>query len=103
MTLKGRITDLQPQEMSIGGNPKKIFNIVDHAGYYITCCAMKHNVDTQALQNFREVVLYYATGRSAIGTARGMVYLLRDAMIIPIGEKSLLSTAKTEPLEINLA
>ena len=61
---------------------------------------MKHNVDTKALEDFREVVLYYATGRSAIGTARGMVYLLRDAVIIPVGKKSLLPTGKTELLEI---
>ena len=100
LTLKGKIVDVQTLEMSSGGNPKRIFDLVDNSGVYLTCCAMKHNAESSALQNFQEVVLYYGTGRGPIGNLRGMVYLMKDAMIIPIGQPSLLSTGKTQQLTI---
>eukprot|EP00959_Pyramimonas_sp_CCMP1952_P299810 6270862-Pyramimonas_sp.AAC.1 len=61
---------------------------------------MKHNAASQALRNFQDVVVYYGTGRGAIGSSKGMLYLLKDAMIIPIGQPSLLGTARTEQLTI---
>ena len=76
------------------------FYIVDNAGVYSTCCAMKHNAESGALQNFQDVVVYYGTGRGPIGTSKGMLYLLKDAMVTPVGQPSLLSAAKTEQLSI---
>ena len=100
VTLKGVVVDLQPLETSQGGNPKRVFDLVDKYGTYVSCCAMKHNAESVALQNFPEVVLYYGTGRGPIGSSMGIVYLLKDAMLIPIGQPSLLSTRKTEHLTI---
>ena len=48
LSVKGRVVDLQSPEMSQAGNAKRIFDIVDNAGTYITCCAMKHNVESSA-------------------------------------------------------
>ena len=95
VTLRGVVVDAQPMDTSQGGNPKRVFDLVDKYGTYVSCCAMKHNAESAALQNLQEVVLYYGTGRGPIGNARGMVYLLKDAMIIPVGQSSLLSTGKT--------
>ena len=100
LTLKGKVVDLQPVEYSQVGNPKRVFDLVDNAGMYITCCAMRHNAESAALQNFQEVVVYYGTGRAPIGNARGMLYLLKDAMIIPVGQPTLLSASKTEQMVI---
>ena len=100
LSVKGKVVDLQSMEMSQGGNAKRVFDIVDNAGVYFTCCAMKHNASSSALQNFQEVVVYFGTGRGPIGNSKGMLYLLKDAMIIPIGQPSLLSAAKTEQLTI---
>ena len=61
---------------------------------------MKHNAYSSVLRNFQDVVLYYGTGRGPIGNLKGMLYLLKDAMIIPVGQPSLLSAAKTEQLTI---
>ncbi|CAK0842742.1 unnamed protein product [Prorocentrum cordatum] len=100
VTMKGVVGDLQPLETSQGGNSKRVFDLVDKYGTHARCCAIKHNAESAALQNFQEVVLHYGAGRGSIGNARGMVHLLKDAMIIPIGQPSALSTGKTEHLTI---
>ena len=100
LSVKGKVTDAQPLEMSQGGNPKRVFDLVDHSGVYFTCCAMEHNAESAAIHNFQEVVLYFGTGRKPIGTSKGMLYLLKDAVIISVGQPNLLSTAKTEELLI---
>ncbi|CAK0824248.1 unnamed protein product, partial [Prorocentrum cordatum] len=61
----------------LGGNAKRIFDIVDNSGLYFTCCAMKHNAESQALRNSQDVAVYYGTGRAAIGNSKGMLYLLK--------------------------
>ena len=61
---------------------------------------MKHNAESAALQNYQEVVIYYGTGRGPIGSSKGMFYLLKDAMIIPIGKPGLLNSPKAEELAI---
>ena len=94
------MTDVQALEMPQGGNAKRVFDLVDNSGVYFTCCAMEHNAESAAIQNFQEVVLYFGTGRKPIGTSKGMLYLLKDAMIISVGQPNLLSTAKTEGLLI---
>ncbi|CAK0848322.1 unnamed protein product, partial [Prorocentrum cordatum] len=99
-TVQVRFMDLQSLEMSQGGNAKRVFDIVDNGGLYFTCCAMKHNVESQALRNFQDVVVYYGTGRGAIGNSKGMLYLLKDAIIIPIDQPAVLGTAKTEQLTV---
>ncbi|CAK0903247.1 unnamed protein product, partial [Prorocentrum cordatum] len=100
LSVRGKVMDLRSLEMSQGGNAKRIFDIVDNSGLYFTCCAMKHNAESQALRNFQDVAVYYGTGRGAIGNSKGMLYLLKDAMIIPIGQPAMLGTAKTEQLTI---
>ena len=100
ITLTGRIIDVQPIDHSQQGNMKRIFNIADHYGTYITCCAMKHNASSAALQNYQEAVIYYATGRGPIRHSRGMLHLYKDSMIIPLGNPSLMNHPKTEALLI---
>ena len=100
LSVKGKVTDLQALGMTEGGNAKRVFDIVDNSGVYFTCCALKHNAESGALQNFADVVLYYGTGRGPIGTSKGMLYLYKDAFIVPVGRVSLLSAAKTEELRI---
>ena len=102
VTVRGRVADLLPEEVSKGGNKKRMFNIVDAAGLYITCCALKHNTANRALQNHREVVLYFCTGRCAMGDSRGMLFLMKDAMVVPLDETSLVEPTKTEELIWNV-
>ena len=99
-TLKGQIVDVQPQEASSTGNAMRLFNFVDHQGAYFKCCAMKHNVNSAALKDFQEAVIYYACARAAIRIAPAMLYLFKDAMIVPFGSSFLLKSPKSEELEI---
>ena len=100
LTVKGRVADLQSLEQPRGGNAKRVFDIVDTAGLYLTCCAMKHNVDSPSLQNNSEVVVYFGTGCGPLGTSKGMLYLMKDAFIISVGVPSVSAAAKTEQLSI---
>ena len=100
LSVTGQVVDLQPRETTLAGHAKRVFNIVDNAGTYFTCCAMKHNAESTALQNFQKVVMYYGTGRGPIGSSKGMLYLLKDAYIILVGSPSLLNTEKLEELTI---
>ena len=100
LTVKGRVADLQGVEFSQSGSAKRTFDLVDSNGLYISCCAMHHNAESAALEEKQEVVLYYGTGRGPIGSSRGMLYLMKSAMIISLGKASIFSKEKTEHLTI---
>ena len=100
LSLKGKIADLGPLELSQAGNAKRHFDIVDPAGLYIPCCAMKHNARSPALENFQDVILYYGLGRGPIGSAQGKLYLMDDAFIVRVGEPSSSGFMKTEQLNV---
>ena len=100
LSVKGKIVDLQGMVTSQGGNLKRIFDLVDGSGLYFTCCALWHNADSPALENYQDVVIYLGSGRGPIGSSKGMLYLMKDTMIISIGKPSLMSAPKTEQLWI---
>ena len=45
---------------------------------------MKHNADSPAQVGFQEVVVYLSIGRGPIGSSKGMLYLLKDTMIVSV-------------------
>ena len=98
LSVKGKIVDLQNRETSQNGNAKRIFDLVDASGLYLTCCAIKHNADSPALVNYQDVVIYFGSGRGAIGSSKAMLYIMKDAIIISLGKPSLMTTPKTEQL-----
>jgi len=51
------------------------------------------------MQNGMEVVIYFATGRGAIGGSEGMLYAMKDAMVIPI-QRHVVMPAKSLHLPI---
>ena len=99
-TFKGILMDVSDLEYTQSGNPKRNFHIVDRSGFYMVCCALKQNASSLALQNFQEVILYYVTGRGPIGGVPGMLYLMKDAVVVPIGAPRLSGVAKRELLNI---
>ena len=100
LTVKGLVMDLRAPEMTAGGNRKRVFNIVDNSGLYFTCCALSDNAESIALKNNEEVVLYFGSGRGPMGGVKGMLYLLKDALIIPTGKTTRKTCIKTEELII---
>ena len=94
VTLRGVVQDLENLEYAQSGSEKRMFNLVDKQGYYLNCCAMVHNVTSRALQDFNEIIVYFAIGRGPIGNSPGLIYLYKDAVIISHGPPRLLSTPK---------
>ena len=100
LTVKGVISDLEDVQYSQAGNEKRLFDLVDHQGAFINCCAMKHNVASRALVNLQEVVVYFASGRGPRGSAPGLLYLMKDAMIVSIGAPRSEAPAKCVHFDI---
>ena len=98
LSVRGTIVDLRDAVKSERGNCKRRFDIVDHEGVYISCCAMAHNVHSPALRNFEDVILYYGTGRGAVGRDGCKLYLFKDAMVFPAGGPRQLDASKTREL-----
>ena len=104
VSLMGRVVDLQPLERSPSGQEKRNFNLVDGNGLYIPVCAMYLNALSFCLKEDSEIVVYYGTGRGAIGKWKGMVWCYRDSMIIPTGKTfPQAASSKREELVIRSA
>ena len=86
-TFKGTIADLKDIDYSTQGNLMRYFKLVDAFGNYMDCCASRHNASSVALVNHVEVIIYFATGRPAIGTASSALFAMSDTIIVPIGTK----------------
>lgn len=88
-TFKGTVVELQDADYSSQGNQKRHFKLVDPSGLYFECCALGKNAGSVALAESIEVVLYFVTGRAPIGGLPGMLYLMKDAAIVPLQMKLL--------------
>ena len=86
-TIRGWVSDVQSECTTQQGTSKRLFKLVDGAGAFIQCCALVHNVNNSAIKNEREVIVYYGTGRGPIGNVPGMLYIMKDSMIIGVGVK----------------
>ena len=101
ITVKGMVMDLCEVEYTQSQNTKRVFDLMDPTGAYVKVSAMVHNSMSSALQNRQEVICYFGTGRGPIGSSPGMIYLMKDAMILPIGGSFRLPpAAKGEYIEV---
>ena len=73
-----------------------MFDIIDKMGVVLHCCALAHNALNRALQEKMEAVLYHGTGRGAIGNSPGMVYFMKDGLIVPMGIKTIVPAERME-------
>ena len=64
------------------------------------CCAMMQNSLSAALKERQEVVIYFATGRKPIGRDPGMVYVMKEAIIVLVGTPRIVLQPKCNLLEI---
>jgi len=83
-TFRGIVMNVLDVEATLQGDPKQDFELVDLTGAWMKCCALGRHAEQEAMQNGMEVVIYFATGRGAIGGSEGMLYAMKDAMVIPI-------------------
>ena len=92
----GTIVNVQETTSTSNGSPKVFFHLVDKAGAFILCCAFRHNAGNTAVKNNIEATLYFGTGRNAIGNSPGAIYLMKDALIVPVGMKPMPPTQRVE-------
>ena len=88
VTLRGMITDLSDMSATVQEDYKRLFTLVDNAGAWIKCCAIGMPARSLALVNGNEVVLYFCSGRGILGTSPGMIYLMKDSLVVKLGSKT---------------
>ena len=87
VSLVGIMLNVQEISVSNNGGPKRLFDIVDGTGTYIHCCALGRNATNLALKPGMEAVFFHGTGRSSIGGTVGMVYFMKDSLIVPVSQR----------------
>ena len=95
VTLRGVITDLSEMQTTVSEADKRSFTLVDDAGSWIKCCAIGMPARSLALLDGNEVVLYFCTGRAGIGTSPGMVYLMKDSLVVQLGARAEVPPKRT--------
>ena len=102
VTLRGFIADCETKDVTNNGKAKRQFELVDSHGVFVNCCALGKHAENAAIQNASEVVIYFGTGRGPIGGLPGMIYLMKDSLIVPLGQK-FLPPGKKSQIEIKIA
>ena len=98
-TFRGIVMNMLDVDVTLQGEPKQDFELVDLSGAWMRCCALGRHAEQEVMQNGMEVVIYFATGRGPIGGLEGMLYAMKDAMVIPI-QRHLVMPAKSLHLQI---
>ena len=88
--------DVEDLDFTRAGNEVRRFKLVDAAGFFFNCAAMFQNAKSVALEVNNEVLVFFGTGRGPIGTSAGAIHLMKDAVIVPLGQKFLGGTLKEE-------
>ena len=86
-TFRGIVADVQEEDCSSQGLPKRFFSLVDDMGSWMLCCAFGRNALSPALRNDNEVVVYFASGRPAFKAVAPALHLFKDAVIVSLGPK----------------
>ena len=94
-TFSGIVMQVSEIEYSIGGNYKRTFILVDPVGDHFQCSAIRTNAQSNALSNGMYVVIYFASGRPAIGSSPSGLLIMDDAVIAPLKPAANLPELKT--------
>ena len=79
---KELVYDVGELESSQQGQSKRSFKLVDEASNWIACLAIGHCATHPALQDLREVIVFYAYGRSGSSRGQGAIFLFSTSAII---------------------
>ena len=85
----GCVADVREPDASQQGLQKQLFDLVDENGTWFTCCALGHCAARPTLKSGLQNVLYNGTGRPKAGTAIAAVYFFKDAVMVPLCQKSV--------------
>ena len=95
-TLRGSLQDVRPDGLTLQGQAKCMFTLVDDTGSWMQCCATGRNAKARALQNHNEVILYYVAGRQGTGSGDNLIWLWKESFIVFIGKKYVQKRTQVE-------
>ena len=82
-SMKGFVMDCAEDcSVSQSGNALRHCSVMDRRGAYISCVAFDRHVNDETISNNIEVVIYFGTGRSEIGSTPKAMYLYNDAVVV---------------------
>ena len=85
-TFRGTIADVMELDYSAAGLPMRYFKLVDPNGYYLDCCASRHNALSEHLVDNVDAILFFATGRNPLGNSPGCVFVMKEGMLVGLRE-----------------
>jgi hypothetical protein len=88
MTLVGTVVNVHEFEYTQHGSRKREFDLVDESGSWMRCCGIGRNGENPNLQDGMDVVLYFTVARPPYGTSQGIVYLMRDSLMVAVRKRS---------------
>ena len=91
----GTVVNVRAPDFSQQGLHRQIFDLIDESGSWITCCALGRCATSSALKNEFQVVIYNGTGRPKAGTGTAAVYLFKDAVVVPLFQKTWQTEKRT--------
>ena len=86
-TFFGTVFNPMDSDVSMKGNAKKFFELVDASGDWFQCCASGRNASSKALKEGSKIVVYFAAGREQTNERSGILYLWPEAVIIKTGNQ----------------
>lgn len=95
-SLVGIVADLQDAETTSTGKAERVFDLVDEAGHWMTCCAMERNAYAGAFRNGVQVVILHATARPGLGSMEAMCYMYKDSVLVALNLKPKLVPKRTK-------
>ena len=83
--MRGMVASLQPGDYSQQDNEKRVFDLVDETGSYVSCCAVGHNARAVSLQDGNDVVLYFCIGQPSTDSHAASIFVFKDGLIVQAG------------------
>ena len=87
VTMKGMVDNVEPADATTKGEAKVAFDLIDSEGSAVRFVALGRNAANPNLVSGKEVIAYHGSGRGPCGSQPGCVYLFKDAMIVPAGDR----------------
>ena len=100
VTLKGTVVDVREMDHSLQGENKLTFDLIDAHGAWVTCCALGRHAANRHLCTGSEIIIYFGTGRPPIGSSSGMIWVLKDGVIVYL-RSHIIPPSKTMQLHVS--
>ena len=99
-TIRGIVIAVSPMDHTKNADRPELkvcFEVMDNEGTWIRCCATGENAKSTGLQTDIEIILFFGTALAPSGKSSGMLYVLKDSTIVPVGRKTSPQAKQLEP------